>query len=115
MWSGDGCLPNNKYIVEIDKDAKRLKRVFDELRVNSECVIESCDSEWHGPMRQLGLIIKKKNLIENGFIEPMWVHINKQNNIVEKRLIRLKPDVEIERKVGNANVYFKFRRRKLVP
>ena len=107
-------MPNKKHIVEIKKDEERLKHVFDHLQKNKECIIEGYDKEWNIPMRQLGTIIKKKNLVENEFIEPMWVHINNQSNVVEKRLIRLKPNVEIESIVGNSNIYFKFRRRRLL-
>jgi len=107
-------MPNNKYVVKIDKDAKRLKRIFDDLAVNRECMIQGNDPEWNGPLRSFGIINKKKNLVENGFLDPVWVNINNQNNVIENRLIRLKPDVDVEKIEGNNKIFFKFRRRRLI-
>jgi len=64
-------------------------------------------------MQDFGRIIKKKSLDKEGFIE-IWEHKNKQNNTIEKRLIRLQPGVEIIKKEGNDLNFFKFKRRKLV-
>ena len=103
-------IKNNKFIIEIDRDAKRLKRIFDDLTIHRECLIDGSDREWHSPMIQYARMVKKQCLIDEGLIEPMWTH--KQGNIVENRLIRLKPNTIIERIPGNKKVYFKFTRRK---
>ena len=107
-------MPNNKYVVKIDKDAKRLKRIFDDLSVNRECFIEGNASEWHGPLRSFGIINKKKSLVADGFLDPMWVNFNNQNNVIENRLIRLKPDVDLIKTEGNNQLFFKFKRRRLL-
>jgi len=105
-------IKNSKYIVEIDKDAKRLKRIFEDLKVHRECIIDSNDRGWHSPMRKLGIIISKENLIDDGLIDPIWSV--KKHNVIDKRLIRLKPNTEIERIDGNKKTFYKFRRRRLV-
>ena len=107
-------MPNNKYIVKIDKESKRLKRIFDDLTIHRECIIKSNSKEWHQPIQQLGRIMSNKNLVEEGFLERMWIDLNRQNNTVEQRLIRLKPEAEIIKTEGNKQIYFKFRRRRLI-
>jgi len=106
-------MPNHKYVVKIDKEKKRLNRIFDDMNIHKECVITDYNKKWHLPMQDFGRIIKKKSLDKEGFIE-IWEHKNKQNNTIEKRLIRLQPGVEIIKKEGNDLNFFKFKRRKLV-
>jgi len=105
-------MPNHKYIVKIDKDKKRLNRIFDDLTVHREAVIDNYDKKWHLPMQDFGRIAKKKAL-EDTFLET-WSHRNQQTQHVEKKLIRLKPDVEIDKIVGNGKTFFKFKRRKII-
>jgi len=104
-------MPNHKYIVKIDKKKKRLNRVFDDLTVHGESVIQNYNKKWHLPKQDLGRIIKKKKLVDNSFIEPVWEHRNKQNNTIERRLIRLKPNVEVKKIVGNGKTFYKFNRK----
>ena len=103
-------IKNNKYIIEVDKDAKRLRRIFDDLTVHRECRIDSCDREWNTSIKQYAGMVKKQGLIDAGLIEPMWIH--HKNNTVMNRLIRLEPHTIVERIPGNKKVYFKFKRRK---
>ena len=103
---------SGKYIVKVDKDATRLKRIFDDLAVHRECVIKSNSDEWHGPMRKLGVLFKKNELVEKNIVDPIWEY--KKYNVVEQRLIRLKPDVKIERIIGNGKTSFKFKRRRII-
>lgn len=108
-------MAEKEYVVKIgiDKDAKRLKRIWDDLKAHRECIILGNDPEWHGPMRSFGNINKKKKLEKNGLIDPLWLHLNQHDRSVEHRLIRLKPDVDIEKIEGNDKVFFKLRKRRI--
>jgi len=63
-------------------------------------------------MRKLGMIFKKKELVEKNIVEPIWEH--KKHNVVQQRLIRVKPDIKIEKIIGNGKTSFKFKRRNLL-
>ena len=105
-------MQRHEIIVAVDKDKKRLNRVFDDLVVHKECVIDNYDDGWHVPMQDLGRIICKKPLTKEGFID-IWVKKNNQSNSISGKLIRLKPCVVVEKIDGNSMNIFKFKRRRI--
>jgi len=105
-------MPNFKNTLSADKETdKKLLQIYNELFRKKECTIENASTpEWHGTLIRFGH--EAKDLIKTEYIDPIWKTSNAFNK--NKRLIRVKPDVDIVKNEGERNVFFRFKKRNLV-
>ena len=100
-------MPEYKKVVSVKKTGK-LYRVFKELELNGESIVDNTGHEWNTAMQQFTK--KTNNLQSKNLIEPLW--IQRDGMIVKKRLIRVPKDVMVIEEPGNEKSKFRFTRRK---
>ena len=100
-------MPEYKKVVSVKKTGK-LYRVFKELELNGESIVDTTGKEWNTAMQQYTK--KTENLQQKGLIEPLW--IQREGMIVKKRLIRVPKNVDVLEIPGNQKSKFRFSRRK---
>lgn len=102
-------MPYKNYLEANKETEKRFYRICKELEMNGETLIENAGTpEWNAVLRKFG--IQAKPLIDNEFIEPIWIQRKPGNHSTDKRLIRKKKDTIIKEIPGRKKSIFAFKR-----
>lgn len=105
-------MPYHNYLkVDIERE-KRLNRICYELEKYGECIIDRTEKDfdisgWNSTMKNFG--IKTKPLVEKKLIEPIWIQRNNQENVIEKRLIRVSKGTRVN-SIGNKKKKYFFKK-----